>query len=52
MAKVPDAAKSLPGKYQPSKINGVSKSGHLLIEAIAAIVEKGKYIPVPVPFTE
>jgi branched-chain amino acid transport system substrate-binding protein len=52
MAKVPDAVKSLPGKYQPSKINGVSKSGHLLIEAVAAIVEKGKYIPVPVPFTE
>ncbi|MEA2690241.1 MAG: branched-chain amino acid transport system substrate-binding protein, partial [Candidatus Eremiobacteraeota bacterium] len=52
MAKIPDAAKSLPGKYQPSKISAVSKQGHLIIEAVAAIVDKGKYVPVPVPFTE
>ena len=52
MAKIPDAAKSLPGKFQPAKINGVSKAGHLLIDALAASVDKGKYVPVKVPFTE
>jgi branched-chain amino acid transport system substrate-binding protein len=52
MAKVPDAAKSLPGKFEPAKINGVSKSGHLLIDAFAASVDKGKYVPLKVPFTE
>ena len=52
MAKVPDATKSLPSKYQPGKMTGVSKAGHLLIEALAADVDHGKYVPVKVPFTE
>jgi branched-chain amino acid transport system substrate-binding protein len=52
MAKVEHAAKTLPGTYRIADINGVSKSGHLLIRSVAAVVNKGKYEPVPVPFTE
>jgi len=52
MAKVAQAAKDLPGKYKVANINGISKSNHLLIEAIAAVVNHGKYEQVPIPFTE
>ncbi|HEY4440220.1 MAG TPA: ABC transporter substrate-binding protein [Candidatus Elarobacter sp.] len=52
MAKVPSAAKSLPGTYRVADINGVTKAGHLLIRAVAALVSKGKFEPVQVPFTE
>jgi branched-chain amino acid transport system substrate-binding protein len=52
MTKVEHAAKSLPGTYRIADINGFSKTGHLLIRSVAAVVNKGKYEPVPVPFTE
>jgi branched-chain amino acid transport system substrate-binding protein len=52
MAKVPDVVKTLPGTYRVAGINGVSKAGHLLIGAAAAVVKGGKYELVPVPFTE
>ncbi len=52
MAKVERAAKSLPGTYRIADINGLSKTGHLLIRSVAAVVNKGKFEPVPVPFTE
>lgn len=52
MAKVPSATKAVPTKYQVAKVNGVSKAGHMLFDSVAAVVNKGKYDPVPVPFTE
>ncbi len=52
MAKMPSAAKDLPAKYRVSKINGLSKAGHLLFDIPAAIVDHGKYVIVSVPFTE
>ncbi len=52
MAKLPQAAKGLPGTYRVADINGISKTGHLLIRAAASVVNKGKYEPVAVPFTE
>jgi branched-chain amino acid transport system substrate-binding protein len=52
MAKTTQAAKDLPGKYKVLGINGISKAGHLLVDAVAAVVEHGKYVQIPVPFTE
>ena len=52
MAKMGEAAKTLPGKYQIGKLNGISKQGHMLIDALAAEVDKGKYVQLRVPFTE
>jgi hypothetical protein len=52
MAKVEHAAKTLPGTYRIADINGLTKSGHLLIRSVGAVVNKGKYEPVAIPFTE
>ena len=52
MAKMHQAAQSLPGKYQPLAIHGISKSGHLLIDAFAAVVDRSKYSTVALAFTE
>ncbi|GAC1574566.1 MAG: ABC transporter substrate-binding protein [Candidatus Elarobacter sp.] len=52
MGKMTEAAKTLPGKYQVGKLNGISKAGHMLIDALAAEVQNGKYVQLRVPFTE
>ncbi len=52
MAKANDAAKSLPAKFQPAKLTGVSKAGHLLEDVEAAVIDKGTYKRLPIPFTE
>lgn len=50
--KLHDAAKDLNPKYQPATIHGVTKAGHLMLDAIAASVDKGKYDKITIPFTE
>lgn len=52
MAKVHDAAASLPAKYASQAIHGVSKSGHLIEDTYGAVVEHGKYTRITIPFTE
>ncbi len=52
MAKANEAAKTLPAKYQPAKLTGVSKAGHLLEDVEAAVIDKGTYKRLPIPFTE
>ena len=52
MAKVHDAAASLPPKYAPQGIHGVSKTGHLIEDTYGGVVERGKYTRITIPFTE
>jgi len=52
MAKMHQAAQSVPGKYQPLAIHGINKSGHLLIDAYAAVVTSSKYSTIALAFTE
>ena len=52
MAKANEAAKTLPAKNQPAKITGVSKLGHMQEDAYAAVIDKGTYKRLTVPFTE
>ena len=52
MAKVHAAGAGLPAKYQPGALSGMTKAGHLKIQGDAAIVDKGKFRKVALPFTE
>ncbi|MBX6394997.1 MAG: ABC transporter substrate-binding protein [Alicyclobacillaceae bacterium] len=49
MAKVDEAAKSLPKQVQAYAVTGVTKEGHLEGPLVAAFIQGGKYMTVNIP---
>lgn len=52
MAKIHDAAASLPTQFAPAVIHGVSKTGHLIEDTYGAVVDHGRFVRFTIPFTE
>ncbi|GAC1416905.1 MAG: ABC transporter substrate-binding protein [Candidatus Velthaea sp.] len=50
MAKLPDAAKNLPGKFQPAPIKTVTAAGHMAEDIFAAEIDHGTYKRLNIPF--
>ncbi|MBC5810144.1 MAG: ABC transporter substrate-binding protein [Candidatus Eremiobacteraeota bacterium] len=49
MAALPEAARTLPNRYQPFTLRGVTKTGHLQGEAYAAVIDHGAYKRLTIP---